>query len=129
MDGFWKQHGNTTAALAMVAFCLFMAAAIGLETDDTTSGRTTGAVVFGLCTVALLVGLWLIREGRATPVAHALIVLAALVPGVSLFWILLIPTVLAFIIIYFGVIRGGLAREIGPSADRPRLDPDSGGAP
>lgn len=112
MDGFWKEHGNTTAAVLMVAFVTFIAAAIALETDDTTSGRTTGGVVFGLCAVAILVGLWLLREGRATPVANTLIVIGSLFPGVSFFWMLLLPTALAVVVIYSGVIKGGLAREL-----------------
>ena len=98
---------------------LFLAVAIALDSDDSTSGRPTGGVVFGVCTLALLAGLWLLREGRATPVAYTLIVVAALFPGAGFFWMFLLPTILAFVIIFFGVIRGGLVRELRPSPSAP----------
>ena len=117
MNGFWQKHGLTSATFLMVAFVLFLAVAIALDTEDTsTTGRTTGGIVFGLCTLALLAGLWLLREGRSTPVAYTLIVVGALVPGVDFFWMLLLPTILAFIIVFFGVVRGGLVLELSPSA-------------
>ena len=121
VDGFWRKHWVTAATLLMVAFVLFLAVAIPLDTDSetTASGRTTGGVVFGLCALALLAGLWLLRDGRATPVAYTLIVVAALVPGVGFFWMLLLPTILAFVIIFFGVFRGGLVRELRPSPQAP----------
>ena len=118
MDGFWQKHWLTSATLLMVAFVLFLAVAIALDTEDTASGRTTGGVIFGICTLALLAGLWLLREGRATPVAYILIVVAALVPGVTFFW-MIIPLILAFLIIFFGVIRGGLVRELRSSLRSP----------
>jgi hypothetical protein len=116
MDGFRQKHWLTSATLLMVAFVLFLAVAIALDAKDSTSGRTTGGVVFGLCTLALLAGLWLLREGRAVPLSYTLIVVGALVPGVGFFWMFLLPTVLAFVVIFFGVVRGGLVRELSPSA-------------
>jgi hypothetical protein len=122
VNGFWQKHGTTAATLLMVAFALFLAVAIALDTDDTSAwGRTTGGVVFGLCTLALMAGLWLLRDGRATSVAYTLIVVGALVPGVAFFWMLLLPTILAFIIIFFGVVRGGLVRELRPSQSPPAV--------
>lgn len=114
MATFWRNHWLTAAALGLAAFTLVLAVGIALDTDDTASGRTTGGVVFGICTLALLVGLWLLRADRATPVAYTLIVVAALVGGVTVFW-LIIPLILAFLIIFFGVIRGGLVRELRSS--------------
>ena len=53
-------------------------------------------------------------EGRATPVAYALIIVVTLFVGVGFFWMLLIPTILAFVILFFGLFRGGLVREPRP---------------
>ena len=120
MNGFWKKHWVTSATLLMVAFVLFLAVAIPLDTGDiSAAGPTTGGIVYGVCALALLAGLWLLREGRATPVAYTLIVVGALVPGVGFFWMLLLPTILAFVIIFFGVFRGGLVRELRPSLSAP----------
>ncbi len=120
MNGFWKKHWVTSATLLMVAFVLFLAVAIPLDTGDiSAAGPTTGGIVYGVCALALLAGLWLLREGRATPVAYTLIVVGALVPGVGFFWMLLLPTILAFVIIFFGVFRGGLLRELRPSPSAP----------
>jgi len=113
---FWQKHGLTVAALLMVAFVLFLSVAIALDTEDSISGRTTGGIVFGVCTIALVAGLWLLREGRSTAVAYTLIVVGALVPGVGFFWMFFLPTILAFVIIFFGVFRGGLVRELRPSS-------------
>ena len=114
MDGFWRKHWVTAAALLMVAFTLFLAVAIALDAGDTAAGRTTGGVVLGICGLALLAGVWLLREGRATPVAYALIIVVTLFVGVGFFWMLLIPTILAFVILFFGLFRGGLVRELRP---------------
>ncbi len=118
MSTFWKNHWLTAAALGLAAITLLLAVGIALDTEDTASGRTTGGVIFGICTLALLAGLWLLRVDRATPMAHTLIVVAALVGGVPFFW-LIIPLILAFLIIFFGVIRGGLARELRSSPRSP----------
>ncbi|NIR39588.1 MAG: hypothetical protein GWN79_19350 [Actinobacteria bacterium] len=119
MDGFWSRHRLTSATLLMAAFTLFLAVAIALDTGETREDRTAGGVVFGVCTAALLVGLWLIREGRSTLIAYPLIIIAAGFPGVGLFWMFLLPTALAFVIVYFGVVRGGLVRELRPSPAAP----------
>ncbi len=71
--------------------------------------------------VALLLGLWLLREGRAIPAAYVLIVVPLVLAGLGFFWLSLfvwlffIPTIVALVVIVFGVIKGGLARELRPA--------------
>jgi hypothetical protein len=120
VGGFWQKHWVTAATLLMVAFILFLAVAIALDVDDSsTAERTFGGAVLGICGLALLAGMWLLREGRATPVAYTLIVVVTLFVGVGFFWLLFIPTILAVVIIFFGVVRGGLVRELRPSPSAP----------
>jgi hypothetical protein len=51
--------------------------------------------------------------------AYTLIVVVALFVGVGFFWLFFIPTILAVVIIFFGVVRGGLVRELRPSPSAP----------
>jgi hypothetical protein len=114
MSSFWQRHGLTTVALVMAGFMLFIAIASALDVDS-DGNRVVGGVTFGVLGLALLCGLWLLREGRATGVAYASIVVPAVLVGVGLFWMLFIPTIMAFVVILFGVVRGGLVRELRPS--------------
>jgi hypothetical protein len=108
-SGMW-----TPATLLMVAFMLFASVQNALDSDFSNAERTRGGVVFGIGALAVLVGMWLLREGRegrATPVAYTLIIVPVLFPGVVFFWMLLIPTILATVIIV-GVLSGRLGREL-----------------
>jgi hypothetical protein len=109
-----RKHWLTALSLLLAAFMLFLAVAFALDTGESANARTIGAVVFGLSGLALLAGLWLLRAGGSKAAAHTLIVVPTLWVGAGLFWMLLIPTALAFVIIFFGVFRGGLAEELRP---------------
>jgi hypothetical protein len=98
---------------------LFLAVAFALDTGESTNARTIGAVAFGISGLVLLAGLWLLRAGGSKAAAHTLIVVPTLWVGAGLFWMLLIPTALAFVIIFFGVFRGGLAEELRPLPSAP----------
>ena len=78
-------------------------------------GGVEGDLVLGSLGVALLIGLWLLRKDRGTPAAYILIVVPLVLAGLELSWVLFIPTILALVVIVFGVIRGGLARELRPA--------------
>ena len=119
MNSLWRRHGLTTLSVVMAGFMLFIAVASAVDTADSTGNRSVGGVTFGVFGLALLLGLWLLREGRARGVAYALIVVPAALVGVGLFWMLLIPTIMAFVVILFGVVRGGLVRELRPSDGSP----------
>jgi hypothetical protein len=118
--GFWQKHWLTAATLLIVVFTLVLAVAFAVDVDNSSAAeRTFGGVVLGICGLALLAGMWLLREGRAMPVAYTLIVVVTLFVGVGFFWLLPIPTILAFVVIFFGVVRGGLVRELRPSPSAP----------
>ena len=91
---------------------MFLAIAIGLD-GESTSGqeRAFGVVANGVFAIALLGGLWFLRSGRvSTSVSLGGIVLG-LLGGIVWFW-MLIPPILAFVVLWFGVVKGGLMREL-----------------
>jgi hypothetical protein len=47
--------------------------------------------------------------------AFALIVVGMLVLGVGFFWFVLLPSILALVVLYAGVFRRGLERELTPT--------------
>jgi hypothetical protein len=103
-------------AVLGVVFLWFIGIAFVADPDD---GRETSDVVFGaifgLVGVGLLAGLWGIRTGRVQLwVAHTLIVVGAVVVG-AFFWLFLLPLAIALPVLYFGVIKRGLERELGLS--------------
>jgi hypothetical protein len=111
-----KAHRITALATLGVLFLWFIGIAFIAGFDD--SRQTTDVVIgttFGLVGVGLLAGLWGLRTGRLPLwVAHTLIVVAAIAVG-AFFWLFLIPLAIALPVLYFGVIRRGLERELRPS--------------
>jgi hypothetical protein len=111
-----KAHWITALATLGVLFLWFIGIAFIADPDD---GRQTVDVVFGtmfgLVGVGLLAGLWGLHTGRLPLwVAHTLIVVGAIAVG-AFFWLFLVPLAIALPVLYFGVIRIGLERELRPS--------------
>ena len=60
---------------------------------------------------ALGMGLWGLRSGRVgVGAANALVVVGLI--GVGLYWWMFVPAAVALVLLYAGVIRGGLGREL-----------------
>lgn len=113
-----KNYWVTVATLLMVAFMLFLSVQNAVDSDGfSTAERTIGGVVFGIGVLAVLAGMWLLRERRATPVAYTLIVVPVLFTGVVFYWFV-IPTILATFII-IGLLSGGLGRELRQASTPP----------
>ena len=72
---------------------------------------------FGLTAgVALIVALWGLRTSRVEQrVAHALVVVSALVLAIGYWWFVFVPPIIAAAVLYAGVLKQGLARELQPS--------------
>lgn len=65
----------------------------------------------------LLAGVWWLRTGRfSQTVCLSLIGVGLAVFGAFFFWLLFIPTALALIVIWFGIVKRGLVTELGPAA-------------
>ncbi|MGI9648155.1 MAG: hypothetical protein ACR2OI_06515 [Acidimicrobiia bacterium] len=113
MEGI-KRYWITGLAVLLGVFLLFLAVAIAIDPDEqatSTAEQAFGVVVDGVLGLSLLGGLWLLRQGRGNQsVALGAVALGA-VGGIIWFW-MIFPPVIALVVIWFGVIRRGLVREL-----------------
>ena len=113
-----KQYWLTSLSVLIGVLLLVMPIAGGLAGDtddlDTVSAIVLPAMmVFG---ALLLAGLWWLRSGRfSDTVCLSLIAVGLVLFGVFFFWLLLIPTLLALIVLWFGIVKRGLVRELRPT--------------
>jgi hypothetical protein len=106
------------AGLVGLSAVLMVIAGVGMIASggefDETGVRVYGVVSL-LGGLALVAGLWLLRSGTAaSSISNSLLVVGLIVLGAA-FWWLLIPPVIALVLVYFGVFRHGLERELRPS--------------
>lgn len=112
-----RNHWITWLSLVAAAFMLVTGTAMlitGGEFDE-AEVRTIGAfaVVGGLLTLAGLGGL---RTGRASArLSHAMIVAAMLILAIGYWWFVFVPPLVALAVIWAGVFRQGLSRELHPA--------------
>jgi hypothetical protein len=110
-----KDHWITVLAGLCTVFVLFlgMALIIGPDQGDEAPDRLVGAAYL-LAGFGMLAGLWGLRNGRVKLwVANTLFVIGLIATGL-LFW-LIIPLIVALIVLFAGVVRGGLERELSPA--------------
>ena len=60
---------------------------------------------------ALVAGMWGLRSGRVRHRVSNVLVVVGLI-GVGLYWWMFVPAAVALVLLYAGVIRGGLGREL-----------------
>lgn len=109
----FKAHWITVLAVLGAAFLLFLGFSFITNPDEGREGldRVFGAV-FGLIGIGLLGGLWGLRTGGLHLwVAHALIIVGAITVGMF-FWLFLVPLIVALALLYAGVYKRGLEREL-----------------
>ncbi len=108
-----------TAISVLVGALLVVLPILGALFGDSEDDGAPSAVLIVLIIVAgvlMLAGLWWLREGRFSEAfCLALVGVGLVVFGVFFFWLLLIPTALALIVIWFGIIKGGLITELRPA--------------
>jgi hypothetical protein len=112
MDWF-RQYWITGLAVLVGLFLAFLALAIAFDDDPEVSGQEQafGVISMGLLAIALFGGLWLLRSGRLSTWAGLSLVVVGLLGGIVWFW-MVIPPILALVVLWFGVARGGLVREL-----------------
>ncbi|NNC91566.1 MAG: hypothetical protein HKN80_03645 [Acidimicrobiia bacterium] len=112
MEGL-KRHWITGLAVVLGVFLLFLAVAIAFENEPTTSGqeRAFGVVTMGVAAFALLGGLWFLRSGGLSTRVCLGAIVVGLVGGVVWFW-MVIPPLVALVVFWFGIVRGGLVTEL-----------------
>lgn len=108
-----------TATSALMGALLVVLPILGAIFGDTGDDDAPPAVVIVLMIVVgvlMLAGLWWLREGRFTEtVCLSLVGVGLVVFGLFFFWFLLIPTALALVVIWFGIIKRGLVTELRPA--------------
>ena len=110
-----REHWLTGLSLLFAASLILLPIARAFSSEDSTGARIAFYVVLVALGVALLVGLWLLREGRPQPAAYILISVPVALVGLATPWLYFIPMIPALLVIVFGVIKGGLARELRPA--------------
>ena len=116
----WLRHyWITTLAVLLGLFLASLAILFAIDdSNPEVSGQEQafGVVTMGLLAVALLGGLWLLRSRRMnTWVGLSLIVVGSM-GGIIWFWMIL-PPIVALTVLWFGVARGGLVRELATNSD------------
>jgi hypothetical protein len=109
----WLRHHWITALTVLLGlFLAFLALAFAMDNSDVSGQeRAFGVVTMGLLAAALFGGLWLLRSGRMnTRVGLGLVAFGSL-GGIVWFWMIL-PPIVAVLVLWFGVARGGLVREL-----------------
>lgn len=112
-----KNHWITTLTVFAVAFLWFVSIGVVAGSDGTFEAWRVGYLVGGiLAGSAILIGLWGIRSGRLRLwVANTLIVAGLVVFTAGYWWFVFIPPIIALVVLYAGVIRRGLDRELSPA--------------
>lgn len=103
----------TGLAVVLGAFLLFLAVAFAFENEPETSGqeKAFGVIVMGVAALALLGGLWFLRSGRLSTRVCLGAVVVGVLGGIVWFW-MVIPPIIALVVFWFGVAKGGLVREL-----------------
>jgi hypothetical protein len=109
-----KNYWITTLAVLLGLFLAFLAIAFAIDdSDPEVSGQEQafGVVTMGLLAVALLGGLWLLRSGRMNTWVGLGLIVVGTMGGIIWFW-MIVPPIVALIVLWFGVAKGGLVQEL-----------------
>ena len=111
-----KRYWITGLAVVLGAFLLFLAVAIALENEPESSWveRAFGVITMGVAALALLGGLWFLRSGRLSTRVCLGAIVVGLLSGIVWFW-MVIPPLVALVVFWFGIAKGGLVRELSPA--------------
>ncbi len=105
------RYWNTGLAVFVGAFVVLLAVGLGSSDTLTTTENVLAGLAMGVPGLALFGGLWNMRSGRF-PVAVSYIgIVLGLGAAMMWFW-MVIPPIAALVVLWFGVIRQGLAREL-----------------
>lgn len=110
-----KNHWITALSLAVSLLLVAMGIGVLFGDFDSEAWRVAYSAGSILGALAIVGGLWGLRTGRLRHgVADSLIVVGVVVFGAGYWWLVFVPPVLALLVVYVGVIRNGLERELHP---------------
>jgi hypothetical protein len=108
-----------TAISILAGSLLVLSSTLGPIFGDWEGSAISNAVVIALLLsagVALLAGLWWLRESRfSDSICLTFVGVGMVIFGVFFFWMLLVPTVLALIVLWFGIVKRDLVTELRPA--------------
>lgn len=112
-----KNHWVTGLTLLGTAFLIFVGIAMIMTGgDEDSAGVRLYGVMALVGALAILGGLQGLRVGQPNmAIAYGLIILGMLVLGIGFFWFVFLPSLLALAVLYAGVFRRGLERELNPT--------------
>ena len=109
-----KRYWLTELAVILGLILLALAVAFGVDDSEDLAGRQVGVLITGVPGLALLGGLWYLRSGRLpVSVCTGAIVLGLV--AAMFWWWLLVPPIVALVVLWFGVVKRGLVRELATS--------------
>ena len=113
MQRYWL---TTISVLMGAVLVIFPLLEIFFEEDATTREKGVDAPFIMVVGVLLLAGLWWLRTGRFSETVNlSLVGVGLVIAGALFFWLLLIPTVLALTVLWFGIVKRGLVTELRPA--------------
>jgi len=111
-----KQYWLTATSVLMGTLLVVLPILGGFFGDSEDAPATVWMVLLVVVGVLMLAGLWWMREGRfSETVCLSLIGVGLVAFGFFFFWLLLIPTALALVVIWFGIVKRGLVTELRPA--------------
>ena len=106
-----RENWITGVAIGLGALVVVLAVGLGASDSLTSTESVLAALAMGLPGLALFGGLWNMHSGRFPIAASYIGIALGLVAAAMWFW-MVIPPIAALVVLWFGVIRQGLAREL-----------------
>ena len=110
---FLKRFPLTVLTLAVGLFLLALAILFAFDPNQASGQRVVGALIAGVPAMAVLGGLWLMRSQAGARVTASVAITIGLL-AVFIWWWMILPAVAALVVLWFGIVKGGLARELAP---------------
>lgn len=113
MKRYWLTIISAIIGALLVIFPI-LGGLFGEDEDEPAAVLIVSLIVIG---GLLLAGLWWLRTGRfSASVCLTLVGIGLVTFGFFFFWLLLIPTALALVVFWFGIVKRGLVTELRSAA-------------
>ena len=112
-----KQHWITAISVLIGVLSVGLPISVLLfDEEDTSTGSVVLLSLLILIGALMLAGLWWLREARfSEELCLSLVGVGLVAFGGLWFWMLFIPTAVALIVLWFGIVKRGLVAELHPA--------------
>lgn len=111
---FIKRFRLTALAVAVALFLIVLAIVFAIDPAEADGQRFIGTLIAGIPGLAVLFGLWLMRSRKIDRLPE--VVTGIGLAAVLIWWWMIVPAVVALFVLWFGLVKGGLSRELTPTA-------------